>query len=369
MSRKPKIFLTDGSYRNGLAALRALSEAGFRVTVGEREGMSAASTISFWSRHCAGRFRYPDPRKDPDAAVAALERHFRENRYDAAIPVGLEMADLFIRHRDRLGVAIMTPPDDAFAIAADKRRTFQHAAAAGIPIPQTLPATEWERLRLPVVFKHPRTGVQIAQTRQQAASISEAVATEIDQYVAQEFIPGENGFGYFGFFQNGRETGYFMHERLMQFPVEGGPSVVARAVRIPRLRELGRRLLESLNWNGAAMVEFKRSDADGEFYLMEINPKLWGSLDLAIAAGCNFPAWIARAVIDGTPPAPHAYRDGLTFQWVVPIGLKSFLRYPEFRMQFLRNLTSKNVKSDVRWSDPLPTAAGIYAMAASLVKK
>ncbi len=139
--------------------------------------------------------------------------------------------------------------------------------------------------------------------------------------------------------------------------------MVARAIRDERLHELGRTVLESLDWNGVAMVEFKRSDRDGHLYLMEINPKFWGSLDLAIQSGCNFPVWVAQAVIDGTIPDCHAYAVGLKYQWIVPNGVKCFLRYPEYRRAFLRNLIAPRVKKDVQFHDPLPSAAGLMAMA------
>jgi predicted ATP-grasp superfamily ATP-dependent carboligase len=368
VGRKPRVFVTDGSYPNGLAAVRALNQDGFRVTAGERAGTSLARTISFWSRHCAERFHYPDPRDRPNACVSALDDHFRDHNYDAAIPVGLDMVELFVRHRDAFRVPLMLPPCDSFSVAADKRLTFEHAASIGMPIPRTVPAERWRDLELPVVFKHPRTGVVIAHSPDAATQFTEQLGSRIGDHVVQEYIPGENGFGYFGFFQHGRECGYFLHERLMQFPKEGGPSVVARSIRNSRLRELGRSLLESLCWHGIAMVEFKRSDRNHQFYLMEINPKLWGSLDLAIQSGCNFPAWIARSLMGDKMPSTDMYREGVTYQWVIPNGIKCFLRYRDFRVSFLRNLASPSVRTDLRWLDPLPAAAGLFAMATHLVK-
>jgi predicted ATP-grasp superfamily ATP-dependent carboligase len=113
------------------------------------------------------------------------------------------------------------------------------------------------------------------------------------------------------------------------------------------------------------MVEYKRSDHDGEFYLIEVNPKLWGSLDLAIQSGCNFPVWIVQTLL-GEAFLSNGYHEGLTYQWVIPIGIKSFVRYPEFRAQFARNVLSPNVRTDLRISDPFPTAAGLLAMAGRL---
>ncbi|MDQ2872297.1 MAG: hypothetical protein M3R35_04095 [Candidatus Eremiobacteraeota bacterium] len=298
-----------------------------------------------------------------------LRRHFQETHYDAAIPVGLEMAALFERHRTSLPVPTMLPPSESFRTALDKKRTFEHAAALGIPIPKTLAAANWRELGLPVVFKHPRTGAWIVRSAPEVEAVARRIESGTETHIAQEYIPGENGFGYFGFFQNGRETAYFMHERLMQYPREGGPSVVARSIHDTRLRELGKTLLASLDWHGAAMVEFKRHEGNGEFYLMEINPKLWGSLDLAIVSGCNFPVWIANALIDGSSPPATSYPDGVTYQWLLPVGLKAALRYPEFRGAILRNVISSKIKSDWRWSDPLPTFAELYSMLANAVKR
>ena len=46
---------------------------------------------------------------------------------------------------------------------------------------------------------------------------------------------------------------------------------------------ISEKLLDSLNWNGPAMVEFKLDQNLNEYKLIEINPKLWGSLDLTIS--------------------------------------------------------------------------------------
>jgi predicted ATP-grasp superfamily ATP-dependent carboligase len=356
-----RVFVTDGAYKHSLAAVRALSSAGYRVTVGERDELPSSRVLSFWSRHCAQRFRYPDPRKSPQATAAVLAEHFSTSHYDAAIPVGLVMVEHFMAHRRQFAVPLMLPSSDSFGIADDKRLTFAHAAELGIPMPRTLPARRWQELALPLVFKHHKAGARIVRSELEAASHARDLGDEINEYIVQEFIPGENGFGYFAIFRDGREAGYFMHERLMQYPKEGGPSVVARAIRNSRLHELGRTVLESLHWHGVAMVEFKRSDRDGEFYLIEINPKLWGSLDLAIQSGCNFPEWIARTLADPVAPLNNGYREGLTYQWIVPSGLQSFVRYPETRMQILRNALSRHVRTDLRITDPMPAAAGIWS--------
>lgn len=76
-----------------------------------------------------------------------------------------------------------------------------------------------------------------------------------------------------------------MHRRIREVP----PSSAAESTYNSELLKLGRKILELLNWHGVAMVEFRRDSATGEFKLIEINPKFWGTLDLAIAAEIDFP--------------------------------------------------------------------------------
>jgi len=60
------------------------------------------------------------------------------------------------------------------------------------------------------------------------------------------------------------------------------------------------------------MVEF-RAQVDGRFYLKEINPRLWGSLALAIDAGVDFPlGLLGIAKGEPVPPQPRYRRNYYT---------------------------------------------------------
>jgi predicted ATP-grasp superfamily ATP-dependent carboligase len=302
---------------------------------------------------------YPDPKKVPEKAVAALRAFFEREPVDAFIPVSLDMTELAVLHAAELPAPALIPPLQSFQIASDKEKTFDFAGRLGIPVPQTVSGREYRKIGTPCVFKNRRTGAIIAHSTAEARAIADRLGDALDEHMAQAFIPGQNGFGYFGLFLDGKETGFFMHERLMQYPVEGGPSVVARSVYDEELRELGRTLLTALRWNGVAMVEFKKSTADGKFYLMEINPKFWGSLALAIHAGCDFPSWVRDILLGRDPRIPKQYRIGAMYHWIVPNEIKCFVRYPQYRLKFLRNLLDPRISSEISFSDPMPTLASL----------
>ena len=96
----------------------------------------------------------------------------------------------------------------------------------------------------------------------------------------------------------------------------GSGSSLRRSVAVdPRLRAPAERLLAALAWHGPAMVEF-RDDGVGEPWLMEINGRFWGSLQLSVAAGLDFPTMWVR-LLNGEPVAPAApYREGVTVRWL-----------------------------------------------------
>src|SRR6185312_9651469 len=99
------------------------------------------------------------------------------------------------------------------------------------------------------------------------------------------------------------------HERIHALPVTGGASTYRRSIEPPEaLLRATDTLLSHLRWHGVAMVEFKVAP-DGDFRLMEINPRLWGSLPLAVAAGT---CAIWRAILSGTgnPGSNAAIRFG-----------------------------------------------------------
>ena len=125
----------------------------------------------------------------------------------------------------------------------------------------------------------------------------------------QERIEGP-GVGVFVCCDRGEPVALFAHRRLREKPPSGGVSVLCEsaAARSDRRATSATRLLQALDWRGVAMVEFKRDLRDGSLRLMEINGRFWGSLQLAIDAGVEFPG--RRWSIAKDEPRPHSSPTG-----------------------------------------------------------
>jgi predicted ATP-grasp superfamily ATP-dependent carboligase len=103
---------------------------------------------------------------------------------------------------------------------------------------------------------------------------------------------GGEGRGVFLLAREGRIEVSFAHRRLREKPPWGGVSTLCEAADPePVLVEYSARLMRALKWSGVAMVEFKWDPESRSAWLMEINGRFWGSMQLAVTSGIDFP-WL-----------------------------------------------------------------------------
>jgi predicted ATP-grasp superfamily ATP-dependent carboligase len=330
LSAGPKtILVTDGDSRAALAVTRSLGRRGHRVIVGERRRPS----LSHASRYCALAVEYPDPVHDEGAFVDALVALVEEHQVDVVLPVADITTALVTAHRERFGGRAKVPYADAdvVSLASDKWHVLETARQCGTPIPASWsiarPGAPLPKgLPFPVVIKPHRSRVRtpdgwlsctVGYAHDVPSLRRELAQRHPAQYplILQERITGP-GVGLFACYDGGRATALFSHRRLREKPPWGGVSVLAESVALePDLVEAGTRLLDALGWHGIAMVEFKRDLRDGQPKLMEINARFWGSLQLAVDAGIDFPNILVDAALGHAPATPTAYRAGVRSRW------------------------------------------------------
>jgi predicted ATP-grasp superfamily ATP-dependent carboligase len=176
----------------------------------------------------------------------------------------------------------------------------------------------------------------------------------------QEYIPpGGVAYGVSALLNDDSEArAIFAHKRIREFPVTGGPSTLRESVWKPDLINLGFKLLKSMEWYGIAMVEFKEDPRDGIPKLMEVNPRFWGSLELSILSGVDFPYLLYRMVMDGDIRSVTTYKTGVKCRWLLPGDILHFLTNPQrFKMKpSFFNFFDKNMRYDIlSFTDPGPT--------------
>jgi predicted ATP-grasp superfamily ATP-dependent carboligase len=328
------VFVTDGNERPALAIVRSLGRAGATVIVGETRPDSLAAA----SKYAARTVPYPSPALEPLAFERFLVGFVEREHVDVLVPV----TDLTTYAAARCAAtlrrrcAMATPPFEAFDAIADKATLVDLAVRNGIRVPRTLfvqgshalPQVI-EAVRYPAVIKPARSRLWIdGQWIAAAVHYAEDESALRRLYAANEYLTRcpsliqerivGPGVGVFVLFDRGRVVAEFAHRRLRERPPSGGASVLRESIAVPaELRSHARRLLCPLCWHGVAMLEYKHDAARNEFMLMEVNGRFWGSLQLAIDAGIDFPRLACDLALGRTPATLPRYSAGVKSRWIL----------------------------------------------------
>lgn len=376
------VLLTDPTQRATLATCRSLVRAGHEVHVASSRRWSLAGASRGVRSHAVAE----DPLERPDAYAAAV-----------AALAELVHADVLLPTTDASAVAILSrrvaatsyrvpmPGLAAFTLASDKAALLPLAAKAGLAIPESTliasrAAAQQQSLDglTPGVLKPLRSIAVVGaglrrhnvvpfSTAAEGASLLQSMPEEAFPILAQRRVEGP-GVGFFALRWQGTMVATFAHRRVREVPPWGGVSVCRESIPMPpALARAGTRLLTELNWEGVAMVECKHDPVTDRYYVIEINPRFWGSLQLAIDAGVDFPRLLVECA-QGRSPAPvTSYRHGIRSRWgwgeVDYVYLRTKLRPPGRGVlaalvgalgEVLPWSLGRDRAEVLRWSDPLP---------------
>lgn len=328
----PSLLVLDGEQRSALAVVRSLGRRGCQVHVGSWVPRSLAGG----SRFARSERVLPDPLRDSEAYRGAVAALVARLDVGVVLPVS-EASTLALLQPGTLPPAVIVPTSSLaqFHRACDKAWVLQTASTLGISVPSqwtldhagaALPALAPGDF--PLVIKPSRSvvegpggrrklGVGYAANRAELDAVLTELGPEAGPVLLQQRIEGP-GMGVFFLRWNGRVLATFAHRRIREKPPSGGVSVCCESVSLaPSLRDSALRLLDALDWNGVAMVEFKQDRRSGQPYLMEINPRFWGSLQLAVDAGVDFPWLLLRAAL-GLPVEPvERWQVGVRSRWAL----------------------------------------------------
>jgi predicted ATP-grasp superfamily ATP-dependent carboligase len=326
------ILVLDASQRSALAVTRSLGKHGVLPTTAD-EGSTALAGCSRYSKRYIS---YPSPRLHPDYFISAIAKICAEEKISIVFPMTELTTNLLLKHRNQLpGITLPFPDIKSVDALADKYALMPLAESLGVPIPKTQYAlsptnlpTELEKLDYPLVLKPGKSWIEykgewLHSTVRFAKDYGEArkilendPAFRAHPFMLQECVPGK-GEGVFALYDHGKAMAFFAHKRLREKPPQGGVSVLSESAEVdPKLLTYTKALLDHVGWHGIAMVEF-RVEKNGTPYLMEINTRFWGSLQLSIDAGVDFP-WLLYQVASGEKIAPvESYKTGNRLRWIL----------------------------------------------------
>jgi len=375
-----KVLVEGGEGGVALIVVQSLGRNGVHVVIGSKE----SRPISSYSKYCTRHFRYPDPKKYPEKFLQCILSEVKKERYDVLITLGGEGMLLLSQYRDRFSpfVKIPLPDHDVLLKANNKAETLKIAIEHSIPCPKTYFVKDvdevkkiQDELSFPVIIKPTDSsgskGLEYVTQKEDLITTFEKTYQHFGETIIQELIPpGGETYGFEGLFnKNSESRAIFVHQRLREYPITGGPSTLRVGVKNEEIVELGTRLLRELGWYGIAMVEFKIDPRDNTPKLMEINPRFWGSLNLPIASGVDFPYLLCKMATDGEIDVAPDYKKGIKSRWLfygdfkyliavlkgysTPWGYQSPGRAKTL-LEFMKFYEKGMAYDFLSWDDPVP---------------
>lgn len=329
-----RILILDGHSCAALAFTRSLGRAGHQIFVGVDHNSFA---VASFSRYCQRSFRYSPAPQQPAAFAEEIISFCNQEKIDLLIPMTDWTMVPISRVHDRFpaGCAVALPPEQAMVAASDKFHTVELARSLGIPVPRTdvvSSSADIERLTdlsFPVVIKDrysirwtPQGGVagtvRYAYNRDELVRIVSGRLEVVQDVLLQEFVHG-TGLGVAGFVVPDQLRIPFEWQRIREINPCGSASSARRSMALhDDMLKYSEKLLLALGFRGLAMVEFKRDTATGKAVFMEVNGRPWGSMQLSIFSGIDYPKFLLRSYLENELPPQHIdYKPGITCRWLL----------------------------------------------------
>lgn len=382
--RKPTVIVTFARYRIALTLMRSLARAGACVIAAD----SCAWPLGRFSRYAQRSFQYRDPFESPDLFVEDLIQAAQRFGATLIMPAFTE-TQVLARHIPRLraaGLDLILPAPEAVRLADDKGLTTQHAAALGLAVPQTIyPKSLEHALENLQAYPYPLIvkgrggkageGQRVVTAPAAFEAAYRAVWAETDPQpgrlpIIQQFIDGPSiGAGFL--YRDGALLAAGSFEVLRSF--RRVHSVLRQSRHFPAAIAAGEALLSSLHWHGIAEIDFILDHKTGTPYLLEINPRFWGSVRNLIDAGIDLPRYLL-AMHRGLPIGPvPAQREDIRSLWVYPYLLscaEALLNgnFRALRQHLINPFRTGTRFDDLSLRDPLPSLVEPFLGLASLLR-
>ncbi len=305
----PKALITSGNTRVAYAICQSLHSAGFEVYIGDKRSF----TMAGMSRYCKGRMIYPSPFTQQEKFIEAISTFYKENNIDVLVPV-LEETFTCLKYQDILlesGINFLLPTYDKALQLHAKASLTELANELKIDTPPTweledvLSSKETlENLPFPVILKPKQGGGGWGMQRfASATELYDFTYNEVEErknYIIQKVIDGEL-IGACGIFYKGKHLVSDSYALTSAYPLRVGQSTTRLTKLYPSALDALKKLLTHIEWNGVCQMDFIYEPSTKKSYLIDANPRFWGSVKHNIAAGVDYPyyyALLAQGITD-----------------------------------------------------------------------
>lgn len=330
--------------------------------------------MSFYSKYSSGHFVYPSPFSNQEQFVECLISKINELKIDVLIPVNEELF-LVAKFKDEIEkhVKLVVPEYSQILTAHNKDKWEPIASQLQIPVPKTFTIERFvadpcliAELSFPVLIKPNQGGGGWGIRRIASdAEFKEFLAAGChegqpwERFMVQELIEGDT-LCVAMVFNRGELRGKVAYRQIREYPVFGGQATCRISVFNPTAEGHLQHLLEFLAWHGVCQADFIIDRATQIPYLIDINPRFWGSLVQGIASGVDFPNLVYQIALNGDVPSVAGFQEGIVTRWLGG-ELRGFSQHYtqarnkiSFLRQFLIPGQTTKLCDDFSFHDPVP---------------
>ena len=359
-----RVLIIEGYARQCLPLIRAFKKAGCFVSVLCNSKLDIANVSRFPDEKIVG-ICDRNREKDTEEQIRSL---LKTGKYDVVVPCVDFSAAILSENKEEFSKYAKIASNDweVYKIAADKEKTMAVCMENGIPAPFTVTDVKSLKdiadsgIKFPIALK-PKTGYgaigfKKINSFEELEEVFEENKDSVSRYVFQEFIP-QTKFQYecamFVDNENEIKTGVVFSKNRW-FPVEGGSSTLNITVDRADIIESCGKLLKKINWRGAADIDLIDDPRDGKAKIMEINPRVSGSVKIVFESGVDQALQMLQ-LLNGDKVLNQAeYKKGQRLRCIqtdVLWFIKSSDRFKTEPSWF----SNKNTKDQIfYWDDPLP---------------
>lgn len=296
--KNDKVMVLDAELRTMLSVIRSLARSGLKVI-----SCSFGKSGGYLSRYSFKKFDLSDYSGNKWLAISEIAKIEKIG----CIFTHLESTKMktyeILREEIDSGKIVLIPPSiSTIEIVSNKYNILRIAQEIGINVPKTVLVENPENLNLDFFeIELPIFGKVFCEiglppgpenryifvNNEKDLSRLEILVKKGGKVLVQEYVKGY-GYGVGGLFLKGKPIAVGGHLRLREAFSLGGPSTKCVSVINKKALNYALELMRRIKYTGLGMVEFK-IDEKGEPYLMEINPRIWGTFPLYIAAGLDLP--------------------------------------------------------------------------------
>jgi len=269
---------------------------------------------------CDRIFQIPYPSAGSDDLIERVEWIHRQEKIDVLIPNFDAELFSFMKNEQRLrekGIHMFLPTLKQFQ-EREKDKLPEYGEKYGVKVPRSINMGSFsqiaeidEKMEYPVMIKGQFYDAYVAANEEQVKQAFHILAAKWGlPVIAQEFVKGtEVNVIALGDGKGNTIAGVPMRK---QYITDKGKAWGGITLADEKMMELTRMLIQKTKWKGGMELELIKTN-NGEYYLIEINPRIPAWVYLAVGAGQNIPDALIKLALGWDVKPMTSYKIGKMF--------------------------------------------------------